>query len=614
MITWKKWTAWLLLVSLLLTGSIALAEKDSYTTLYSSEYSTLNYLTSSSRWDQRPGANTIDTLVEYNALGQVIPSLAESWETSEDGLTWTFHLRQGQKWVDADGNEKADVTAQDFVDALRYVLTPENESAVEYAVETAHILNAAQYYRGEVTDFAEVGVKAIDAATVQYTLESATPYFLSCLTYGCFMPAYGPLLNELGKDFATDNTKMYFCGAYLLKTYEPQTTHVYVRNDKNWDAANVHIATIEELYNAEANTLSPTMAMRGEVDSASLSNDIVEDWKASNPELVTRDRLRYDFSYFYCFNFDPKYDASYGPDNWRIAVNNEHFRQSIMKAFDRSYVMRALEPDAPETLLQNTLTPTTFTTLNGTDYTRLPAFDGVDQLFFNADAALTEKTKAMEELTAAGATFPINIVLTYKSGSTDWENECILFKQQLEGVLGSDYITVTLYAGPSESFLSQTRRAGVYSIMRCNWGADYADPETWTDPFQPKLDAETGKHTGNSYNRMDVALDDGSDETKATLTAYYAAVDAAKASVIDLDDRYTKFSAAERMLIDHAIVIPYGVESPSYMVTKLSIFDGAYAPFGMSSLRYKYRHVNDDFVTADAYQQAYDEWLKALGI
>lgn len=101
----------------------------------------------------------------------------------------------------------------------------------------------------------------------------------------------------------------------------------------------------------------------------------------------------------------------------------------------------------------------------------------------------------------------MTILLTYKSGDTDWENESILFKQQLEGVLGTDYINVELYAGPSESFLSATRRAGVYSMMRCNWGADYADPLTWASPFAESIDSETGLHEGNSYNKMDVSLD-----------------------------------------------------------------------------------------------------------
>lgn len=609
----KKVLASALCLMLLLAAMPALADGAVYTALYGSEVSTLNYLTTSSTWDQTVGANVIDTLVEYNSVGQVMPSLAESWETSEDQLVWTFHLRQGQKWYDYTCAEVAEVTAQDFVDALKYVLTPEYESNVQYAVETAHIKNAHAYYAGEVTDFAQVGVKALDAYTLEYTLDAPTPYFLSCLTYGCFMPAYGPQLEELGKDFGTACDKMYYCGAFILTEYEPQVKHTYVKNVNNWDAEHVYLDGINRIYNSESSTLAPTMALRGEVDYAELSNDIIDDWKANNPDIISRNRAIPDYSYFYCFNFDPQYGAEYGPDNWRIAVNNSSFRHSIMSAFDRTYVMRALEPDEPETLLQNTVTPATFCSVDGVDYTALEAFTGIEENYFNAEKALEYKAKAVEELTAAGCTFPVTIVLTYKSGDTDWENECILFKQQLEGVLGTDYINVELYAGPSESFLSATRRAGVYSMMRCNWGADYADPETWTDPFAEKLDNETGLHTGNSYNKMDMMLDTDNEETKAILTAYYAAVAEAKAETADISARYAKFAAAEVMLIDNAMVIPYNISAAAYQVTKLNLFEGPYAPFGMSDLRYKYQQLHDSFITTAEYEESYNAWLAGMG-
>ena len=613
----KKLLAFLMTLAMLASVAVlpASAEEESvYTSLYSSEVSTLNYLTSSTTWDYTPGANVVDTLVEYNNIGEIIPGLAETWEVSEDQLTWTFHLRQGQKWYDYTGAEVGEVTANDFVAAAKYVLTPEYDSSLEYMFEEANILNAAAYYAGEVTDFAEVGVKAVDDYTLQYIVDKPTPYLLSCMTYGSFMPAYGPQLEELGAEFATACEKMYYCGAFILSEFEPQVKHVFVKNPNNWDAEHVYIDRIEQIYNTEAATLAPTMALRGEVDYADLSNDIIDDWKANHADIVSRGRAVPDFSYFFCFNFDPQYDAEYGPDNWRIAVNNSNFRHSIMSAFDRTYSMRALEPDDPESILQNTITPATFCAADGVDYSELAPFDGTEENFFNAEKALEYKAKAMEELTAAGCTFPVTILLTYKSGDTDWENESILFKQQLEGVLGTDYINVELYAGPSESFLSATRRAGVYSMMRCNWGADYADPLTWASPFAESIDSETGLHEGNSYNKMDVSLDgDSYPETKDILTTYYATVEEAKAITDDIAARYTKFAEAEAMLINNAMVIPYNIEAASYQVTKLNIFEGQYSPCGVSNLRYKYQTLHEDFISAEEYEAAYQEWLTAMG-
>ena len=131
----KKLLAFLMTLAMLASLAVlpASAEEERvYTSLYSSEVSTLNYLTSSTTWDYTPGANVVDTLIEYNNIGEIIPGLAETWEVSEDQLTWTFHLRQGQKWYDYTGAEVGEVTANDFVAAAKYVLTPEYDSGLEY--------------------------------------------------------------------------------------------------------------------------------------------------------------------------------------------------------------------------------------------------------------------------------------------------------------------------------------------------------------------------------------------------------------------------------------------------------------------------------------------------
>ncbi len=607
----KKLLAFALCLALMCTVSaVSIAEEPAvYRTLYASEVSTLNYLITGTQWDQTFGANVVDSLVEYDQFGHLIPGLATTWETSEDGLTWTFHLRNGVKWYDYQGTEVAELTANDFVAAAKYVLTAANASATEGQMEI--VQNAAEYYAGTVTDFTQVGVKALDDYTLQYTLVRPVPYFLSCLTYVCYLPAYGPQLDELGPDFGTSNDKMYYSGAFILSEFEPQVKHTLVKNTNNWDADKIYIDRIEDIYNAESATLAPTMALRGEVDYALLSTDIIDDWKANNPQYISRGRVVPDYSYFYCFNFDPKYDAEYGPENWLLAVNNANFRHSIMSAFDRLYSMVALSPDDTASVVQNTITPQAFASVNGVDFSALPAFASTKENFFNKDKALEYKAKAVEELTAAGATFPIKMVLTYRSDDKDWEKEYILLKQQLEGVLGSDYIECVLFPGSTESFLTVTRRAGVYSFMRCNWGADYQDPETWTDPFAIKKD-EAGAIVGNSYNKMDLMLNSNFADTKATLEKYYAAVDEAKAEVKDMQARFDKFAAAEAILIDNALVVPYYITPAEYQVTKLNLFEGQFASFGISTLRYKGQKLYDHFITPEEYDSFHQAWLDGL--
>ena len=108
-------------------------------------------------------------------------------------------------------------------------------------------------------------------------------------------------------------------------------------------------------------------------------------------------------------------------------------------------------------------------------------------------------------------------------------------------------------------------------------------------------------------------LESDFEETKAILTAYYAAVEEAKASTADTLDRYNKFATAEAMLVNNAMLVPYNISAASYQVTKLNIFEGPYAPFGMSNLRFKYQHLSEDFITAEEYEASYNAWLESMG-
>jgi len=582
-----------------------------YKTLYASEVSTLNYLVASDTWDQRVGANVIDTLVEYDPYGEIKPGLAETWEASDDGTVWTFHLREGQKWYDYQGNEVAEVTAQDFVDAAKYVLTAEYESGTSYMI-SGFVVNAAEYEAGEITDFAQVGVKAVDKYTLQYTTTGNYPFFPTCLTYVCYMPAYGPQLEELKADFGTAADKMYYCGAYILSEFEPQVKHVYLKNYNNWDAENIHITKIERTYNAEELTLGPAMVLRGEINYTELSNDIVGEWRTSYPEYLSKERATPDYSYFFCFNYKPEYDEAWAPQDWKTAVTNENFRKSIMYAFNREYAIAATDAESVGEVIQNTITPRTFTGVNGTDYTKLPQFDGIADNFYNEAEALKYRDLARTELEAAGVTFPVQMVITYRADMTDWESESTLIKQQIESVLGADYVTCVLNGAAADSFLSKTRRAGVYSFMRCNWGADYEDPSTWAEPFAPSFNDDGVTYKGNSYNKMDVNLDENNALTPI-LTEYYAKVEEAKA-LVDTAARYAAFAEAEAILIEHAVIVPYMIMPAVYVSSTLDIFEGQYAPCGVSNLRYKGQTIKDHFVTMEEYEASYEAWLTNMGV
>ncbi len=592
-----------------------------YRKLYSSEVTTLNYLYTGSTLEFEPAANVIDTLVEYDRFGMVQPALATSWETSEDGLTWTFHLRNDAKWVKNDGSEYGPVTAHDFVTGLRWVVNPANEAKTSDVVCSV-IANADELYTKKITDFEQLGVKAEDDYTLVYTLKAPTPYFLSMLTYVCFMPANEAFLNEVGDRFGTTADTLLYCGAFRIADFQPQVLHTFVKNDAYWDKDNVFIDEIQETFNKEAVTLAPAMYQRDETDYAVIPADILPTWMNDQKlkDVVSPQRNSY-YSYFFCFDFDPRFDAAYEPENWKLAVNNENFRKSLYYALDRVKAKTVEEPYDPESQLIGTVTPPNFVTVDGVDYTQLDALKGYSNDTthgFDTAKALDYKTKAMEELKAAGATFPVKILMSYNPSTANWDKQCQIIEQQMEEVLGTDYIDIVLEAGPSTNFLSEVRKAGKYALMLCNWGPDYADPETYTDPWSlgftyswPELATDPAYESGETYTAEDAAAL-GLDEKfiGAKVKTYNKLVDEAKAEKLDISARYQKFAEAEAYFIDHAFIIPFAVKNDGYCVNKISPFDRPFAPFGVSSLKYKGAKLLEKPMSLEEYQAAEEQWDK----
>ena len=599
----KKMIAFMLSLVMLVSMAVMPAfseENVAYRTLYSGEITSLNYLTTATANEFALAANVIDTLVEYNKYGEVQPSLALNWEYDPETLTYTFNIRKDAAWVKADGSFYANVTAEDFVTAAKYILDAKNASStanIFYSV----IAGAKDYYLGNTTDFATVGVKALNEYTLQYTLIEPVPYFLSMLTYVCFMPVNAQFLAEKGADFgvATSNENLLYCGAYTLETFKPQEKRVYAKNESNWDAANIFIDRIEQTYNKEASTISPELFSRGQVDDASITSTIASEW-LNDPEkadLIRPVRQSGFYTYFWAFNFDPQFEAEYEPENWKIAVNNENFRQSIYYGLDRVKSKLVMEPDNPESILFNTVTPPEFVSINGVDYTQMGALADITALgtdTFNETKAQEFKAAAVAELQTAGATLPVKVLMPYNPSSSSWAEECVVVEQQLEGLLGTDYIDIIVEAGPSSGFLKEVRRSGKYALMKCNWGPDYADPNTYTDPFY-----------GGTYNWPELATE-YIDENG--VSEYYKLVDAARAITDDLQARYDAYSVAEAFLIENALIVPYGYDNGGYTASRLNPFESQFAPFGISNDRYKGQTLLDGPMSTDQYWDAYDAW------
>lgn len=589
-----------------------------YRRMYASEITTLNYLYTSTTLEFEVAANTVDTLVEYDKYGVIHPALATSWETSEDGLTWTFHLRDDINWVRNDGTVYGPVTAQNFVTGAQYVVNPEHESKTS-DILCSVIANGDELYTRAITDFDQLGVKALDDRTVEYTLIAPTPYFLSMLTYVCFMPASADFLAEVGDRFGTTADTVLYCGAYRLADFQPQVLHTYLKNDEYWDKDNVFITEIRETFNQEATTLAPTLYQRGETDYAVISADILPTWM-NDPALsdVVGPQRNNFYSYFFCFNFDPHFDDVYEPDNWLIAVNNENFRKSIYYALDRVRAKTVEEPYAPESQIIGTVTPPDFAMVDGVDYTQLDALKAYanDPAYgFDEQKAKEYMETAKAELVAAGASFPVKILMCYNPATANWDRQCQVIEQQVEALLGTDYVDFEIVAGPSTNFLSEVRRNGNYAFMLCNWGPDYADPETYTDPWSlgytynwPELATDPAYETGEVYAAGTPGLEEKFVGTKVKV--YNKMVDEAKAERLDVSARYNRFAEAEAYLIEHAFIIPFSVKNDGYCVNLVSPFDRPFASFGVSNLKYKGAHLLEKSMSLEEYKAAEEQWFK----
>ena len=636
-------------------GTAATGDSTTYTVLYARQPASLNYLICSADPDLYHGTHCVDTLVEYDSRGKIREGLATSWEWDADTLTWTFHLRD-ENWVDYTGAVLGPVTAQDFVDALAYLLDPDYASGTASLV-TPYVAGAEDYYNycvwrnnanngtvaedgtryaidaaGTVTltaadgstttcpavDFSSVGVCAVDEHTLTYTLNYDFPGFLSLLNYAPFEPAYGPMLAELGDQFCTSAETACNCGAFYLAEYTPLESWVMKKNPENYDKDNVYIDTIRYIYNQEALISGPEMVRRGEIDQATISSDILDSWLADDTtkDMVSMERPETGKSYFYFFNFLPYahqfpnwnttgVDAQYQPDNWAKAVNSTNFRKAFLYAINPAVTLAVTAPEGYENYKLHTITPPSFcANSKGVDYTECGALAKVTD-HFNEATAKQYRDAAVQELTAAGATFPIKVQYPYNPAVVDWDKQCQVFKQQVEGVLndGFDFVDIIITQGPSDNFLNAVRRAGAYEFMSYYWGADYSDPETEVYPFYQ----EAGDR-GTCYAFLRTGVEDGiiTGETADYVMTYMDMVEKAKAITADLDTRYAAFADAEAYLIENALVIPLSLPVPPYIATRLNLWEGQYAPTGFSSNRLKGIHILDHYVSMDEYNHNRD--------
>ena len=364
--------------------------KDTYNYVYPSDPVTWDVLATSLAADSEAIINTYDGLMEYDCEGTLQPALAESYEVSDDGLTYTFKLREGAKWVDSQGREVADVTADDFVAGMQHMM--DAQGGLEYLVEGI-IKNASGYIDGSVTDFSQVGVKAVDDYTVEYDLEAPCTYFTTMLGYGVFAPMsrtyyesqggkFGQEYDSSASDYTygKDPNSIAYCGPYLVTNATAKNTIVFQANDSYWNKDNINIKTLTWVYNDGTDvTKTYTDLKAGVLDGASLNTSTIETAKTDglfDDYAYVTDTEATSYMAFYNLNRaafantnDDTTVVSSETDEQKAQTNaalqNVHFRRAISFGVDRaSYNAQVTGEDLKYNSLRNGYTPGTFVSLD----------------------------------------------------------------------------------------------------------------------------------------------------------------------------------------------------------------------------------------------------------
>ena len=605
-----------------------------YNYVYGGDPATLDYVSTNKKNMTTAVSNGVDGLFENDQYGNLKPSVAENWSVSQDGLTYTYKIRKGVKWYTSDGEEYANVTAKDFVTGLKHAADT-NSEAIYLLQNSVKGLN--DYLSGANKDFSNVGIKAVDDYTLQYTLSQPEPYWNSKLTYSVTWPVNEDFLKSKGKDFgkSTDPTSILYNGPYLLKSLTTKSSIEFTKNENYWDKDNVYFDTVKLTYDdgtdqesLERNftdgvynlaRLYPTSSNYSKVEKQYKDNIFYTQPGAAVEGVgINIDRQTYDHT---------SKENDQQKTSTKTALLNKDFRQALGFAIDRTnYAAQLNGKEGGSTAVRNIYVKPDFVQADGKDFgtmvmDQLPAYgdewsgvnlaDSQDGLY-NPEKAKAEFATAKEALQAEGVQFPIHLDVPVNQSNKIFVNQVQSLKQSIESALGKDNVVLDLHQLSTDDFYNITYSASNAAAedwdlsVGVAWEPDYLDPSTYLDVL---------KTTNSENTKSFMGYDDPNSQAveKVGLKEYDQLVDDASKETTDLTARYEKYAKAQAWLTDSALYIPTTTyNGAAAVVSRIKPFSGAYAQAGDkgSTYYFKYLKSQDDIVTKKQYDSAYKDWLK----
>ena len=605
------------------------SDTKTYSSTFSGNPTTFNYLLDYYADNTSIITNLVDGLLENDNYGNLVPSLAEDWSVSSDGLTYTYKLRKDAKWFTADGEEYAPVKAQDFVTGIKYAVDNKSQ-AIDLIQNSIKGLN--DYITGVDSDFSKVGVKAIDDQTVEYTLVRPEPYWNSKTTNSILFPVNEEFLNSKGKDFGTlSPDSILYSGPYLLKDFTSKSSIEYVKNPHYYDHDKVSIERVKLAYFDGSdqeltirNFESGAYSIAGVYPNSSNFAKTKEKYK-DNIVYSLQDKT----SWYFNFNVNRKaYNhTSKTTDEQKksteTAVLNKNFRQAVNFALDRTaYSAQSNGEEAASKTLRNTLVPPTFVQVGdktfgevvasklvnyGTEWAGMNLADAQDA-YFNKEKAQAKFAEAKKELASQGVTFPIHLDVAVDQTNKNAVTGMNSVKQTLESVLGADNIVIDVQQLSTDdfnnvAFLAPTPADRDYDLNFDGWVGDYQDPSTYLNPFN----AEDG-----FYLKI-FGLDAQEDKAKIAslgLDTYTKMLKDADSENKDVAKRYEKYAEAQAWMIDNSLIMSAMSSGGTASVTKVTPFTRGYSLVGIKGdgNNYKYMKLQKDTVTTKQFEEAKTKW------
>lgn len=620
----KKYLSFVLALVLVLTSIAFTASADEIKDLRA--YETTNremetwcYHYSQAAVDLNVLSNFYDHLLTNDANGALVPCVAKEWSSPDGGQTWIFKLNEGVTWVDYQGNYKADCTAQDWITGLEWVLNAGKNQAANTTMPIEMIKGAGDYYAytkelGEeeakklgTEKFLEmVGLEAPDDYTLIYHCVDKLSYFPSVACYNCLAPLSAKLIEEIGVDgyFGAEYTTMWYNGPYTCSEYIYQNEKVLSKNEAYWNKDNVKLFDTVTVKMVESADVAFQWFAAGDLDyidlnQANLSTIYNNEGNEFHDNLVEARPTKYSYQMHFCWD---KRNEDGTPDtNWNTAIANENFRLALYYGLDVTDYLARTNFIHPLSCQNYCYTANAVSvTSDGRDYTQLVRDElGLQydsEKFVRADAAKAAeyKTKAIEELTAAGVELPVKMTHYIMGSNQTAKDSADTLAQIISDCLGDDLVVLEIRTYVSK-LNTEVRNPQLASIYINGWGADFADPVNF---LGQETYGEDNAFYSQSYSKINNATDE---KLIATYKEFTAMVNEAKAITDDLDARYAAFAKAEAYMLQHALVIPWSYEV-TWKVTSINEYSKIYTAYGNQGERYVNWETNSDLYTTEDYE------------